>query len=45
VDISSTEIRNNIAINGDYAEMLHPAVADYIRKNGLYQSKEAAGGG
>ncbi|HUT47186.1 MAG TPA: nicotinate-nucleotide adenylyltransferase [Sedimentisphaerales bacterium] len=45
VDISSTEIRNRIAKNGDITKMLHPAVADYIRKNGLYQSKEAAGGG
>ena len=45
VDISSTEIRNRIAENGDFAKMLPPAVADYIRKNGLYQSKEAAGGG
>jgi nicotinate-nucleotide adenylyltransferase len=45
VDISSTEIRNIIAVNGDYQKMLHPAVADYIRKNGLYQSKEASGGG
>ena len=45
VDISSTEIRNRIAIKGDFTEMLHPAVADYICKNGLYQSEEAAGGG
>ena len=45
VDISSTEIRNIIASEGDTAKMLNPAVADYIRKNGLYQSKEAAGGG
>lgn len=45
VDISSTEIRNRIAVNGDITKMLHPAVTDYIRKNGLYQSKEAAGGG
>jgi nicotinate-nucleotide adenylyltransferase len=45
VDISSTEIRNRIAENGDLTKMLHPAVADYIRQNGLYQSKEAAGGG
>ena len=45
VDISSTEIRNRIAINGDYTKMLHPGVGDYIRKNGLYQSKDAAGGG
>ncbi|OHB61364.1 MAG: nicotinate (nicotinamide) nucleotide adenylyltransferase [Planctomycetes bacterium RBG_13_50_24] len=45
VDISSTEIRNRIAKNGDITKMLHPAVADYIRKNGLYQSKDTAGGG
>ena len=45
VDISSTEIRNRIAENGDLTKMLHPAVADYIRKNGLYQSNDAAGSG
>ena len=45
VDISSTEIRNIIASGGDTAKMLHPAVADYIRKNGLYQSKDTASGG
>ena len=44
VDISSTEIRDIIAKNGDYSKMLHPAVADYIRENGLYQSKESADG-
>jgi len=44
VDISSTEIRDIIAKNGDLTKMLHPAVADYIRKNGLYQLKETAGG-
>jgi nicotinate-nucleotide adenylyltransferase len=44
VDISSTEIRNIIAKNGDFRGMLHPAVVDYIRKNGLYQSKESADG-
>ena len=44
VDISSTEIRNIIASGGDTAKMLHQAVADYIRKNGLYQSKDKAGG-
>jgi len=38
VDISSTEIRDLIALNGDYSKMVHPAVAEYIRKNGLYQS-------
>jgi len=45
VEISSTEIRNRIASGGDTGHMLHPAVADYIHKNGLYQSKEEAGGG
>jgi nicotinate-nucleotide adenylyltransferase len=44
VDVSSTEIRDLIAKNGDFSEMLHPAVADYIRKNGLYQLKESADG-
>jgi len=43
VDISSTEIRDRIAKNGDFTKLLQPAVADYIRKNGLYQSKEATG--
>jgi nicotinate-nucleotide adenylyltransferase len=38
VDISSTKIRDLIAKSGDISKMLHPAVADYIRKNGLYQS-------
>jgi len=37
VDISSTEIRNRLAKGGDVTGMLHPAVADYIRKRGLYQ--------
>lgn len=44
VDISSTEIRDLIAKNGDFSQMLHSAVADYIRKNGLYQSKDSAAG-
>jgi nicotinate-nucleotide adenylyltransferase len=37
VDISSTEIRNRLAAGQDITSMLHPAVADYIRKRGLYQ--------
>jgi len=37
VDISSTEIRNRLAKGLDVTGMLHPAVADYIRKCGLYQ--------
>jgi len=44
VEISSTEIRDLIAKNGDFSKMLHPAVADYIRQNGLYQSKDSTGG-
>jgi nicotinate-nucleotide adenylyltransferase len=39
VDISSTEIRNRLAAGRDVAGMLHPAVADYISKHNLYQSK------
>jgi nicotinate-nucleotide adenylyltransferase len=44
VNISSTEIRDLIAKNGDFTGMVHPAVAEYIRKNGLYQSNEMADG-
>ncbi len=40
IDISSTEIRNRLAAGLDVSNMLHPAVADYIRKHNLYQSKE-----
>ncbi len=39
IDISSTEIRNRLAAGCDVTNMLHPKVADYIRKHGLYQSK------
>jgi nicotinate-nucleotide adenylyltransferase len=39
IDISSTEIRNRLAAGRDVTNMLHPSVADYIRKHGLYQSK------
>jgi nicotinate-nucleotide adenylyltransferase len=37
IDISSTEIRKRLAAGQDVADMLHPAVADYIRKNELYR--------
>ena len=37
VDISSTEIREKIAAGKDVSDGLHPAVADYIRKNELYR--------
>ncbi len=40
IDISSTEIRNRLAAGQDVADMLHPLVADYIRKHNLYLSKE-----
>ncbi len=40
IDISSTEIRNRLAAGLDVNDMLHPAVADYIRKHGLYRSYE-----
>jgi nicotinate-nucleotide adenylyltransferase len=39
VDISSTEIRNRLAAGRDVSGMLRPAVAEYIRKRGLYKSK------
>ncbi len=38
VDISSTEIRDRFAAGGNVTDMLHPDVADYIRKHGLYKS-------
>jgi nicotinate-nucleotide adenylyltransferase len=37
VNISSTEIRNRLATGCDVTDMLHPSVADYIHKRGLYQ--------
>lgn len=36
VDISSTKIRNRLAVGEDISDMVHPAVADYIKKNRLY---------
>ncbi len=39
IDISSTEIRKKLAAGEDVSDMLHPAVADYIYKHGLYRSK------
>lgn len=39
IDISSTEIRDRIAKNLDVRQMLAPAVAEYIEKNNLYNSK------
>jgi len=38
IDISSTEIRDRLAAGDNVNDMLHPDVADYIRKNSLYQS-------
>jgi len=37
INISSTEIRSRLAAGLDVTDMLCPAVADYIRKNNLYQ--------
>jgi nicotinate-nucleotide adenylyltransferase len=36
LDISSTEIRRRLAAGLEVCDMLHPAVEDYVRKNGLY---------
>ena len=44
IDISSTEIRRRLAAGQYTAEMLHPAVATYIRKRGLYGVKEQKAG-
>ena len=38
IDISSTNIRKRLAAGLDVTNMLHPAVAEYICKRGLYQS-------
>lgn len=40
IDISSTNIRDRLIAGGDVTDMLHPKVADYIRKQGLYQSEK-----
>ena len=37
IDISSTEIRERLSAGQDVNEMLHPSVADYIRRHGLYR--------
>jgi nicotinate-nucleotide adenylyltransferase len=39
IDISSTQIRGRLAAGLDVTDMLHPAVADYIRTHGLYRSR------
>ncbi len=39
INISSTEIRNRLAADRDVSDMLHRAVAAYIKEQGLYQSK------
>lgn len=39
IDISSTEIRNRLAAGQDVNDMLHPTVADYMRKHHLYGAK------
>ncbi len=42
VDISSTEVRSRLAAGLDVTQMLHPAVLNYIREHGLYESKPVA---
>jgi nicotinate-nucleotide adenylyltransferase len=39
IALSSTEIRSRLAAGCDVTDMLHPAVADYICKHGLYRSE------
>jgi nicotinate-nucleotide adenylyltransferase len=38
INISSTEIRDRLAKGLDVKDMLHPAVAEYIRQHRLYQT-------
>lgn len=38
LDISSTEIRRRVGEGKDIADLVCPAVAEYIRKNGLYST-------
>ena len=42
VEVSSTQVRRELAVGGDVSAMVHPAVADYIREHGLYGSQERA---
>ncbi len=37
IDISSTDIRRRVSAGLDIDDMVPPAVADYIKRNGLYQ--------
>ncbi len=39
IDISSTEVRKRLAAGISVTDMLHPAVAEYIRQHNLYKSK------
>ncbi len=43
VDVSSTQIRQAITKGAETAGMLHPKVADYIHKHGLYESETSPG--
>ncbi|UCD52995.1 MAG: nicotinate (nicotinamide) nucleotide adenylyltransferase [Phycisphaerales bacterium] len=37
IDISSTQVRERLAEGQDVSDMLHPDVADYIRRHNLYR--------
>ncbi len=39
IDISSTEIREKISTGIDVSQLLHPAVAEFIKIKGLYREK------
>ncbi|MHC4266579.1 MAG: nicotinate (nicotinamide) nucleotide adenylyltransferase [Planctomycetota bacterium] len=39
VDISSTEVRERCAAGRDIADLVHPAVAEYIHEHSLYQTR------
>jgi len=40
VDASSTEIRRRLAVRDDVSHLLHPAVAQYIRRHALYRPND-----
>lgn len=44
IGISSTAIRDRLAVGRDVSDMLAPSVTEHIRKHGLYRSKSTANG-
>ncbi len=40
IDISSTKVRNRLAAGKDVSKMIHPAVEEFIKQRGLYNSNQ-----